>query len=549
MARTFSAIVNTNSFDNWVSRTNELVAAFAQTVTIAANTAGDLTTGNGYVTGIFGATTLVGTTLRGGTVTTAANLTISSNVAFTGGNVGLTSNLQVVAANVSISSNSTVEVLRIVGNSSVTSTTIGGTWINTTANLVLSGKAFTVPVGNTSARPTGAAGILRYNSETETLEVYTTAWESLTSTVNGAVSAADVTFAPNINISSSTVQAAIVETYNEKVSKSGDTVTGNVVFNQSGGSVPSAITDTMVQLVHADGQGATILSDSFGAHSTFAGRRADGINAAKVALANDASIVALYGYGYDGNTYSALAGGVTLTSAQAWTNTAHGTALKIDLTPNGSNSTVQVLRLVSTGMTVNTGLTVLGATSANDLTVSANLTVTGSTSLANVTSNQITANVVTANGVSVRRAANTTVDGVSRHATSAEWRTGTDTAAVLQVKQVWDAAAEVTLTYSGSTVITTGDTGIDLSDMINGVMTLTQNSTLGQPQNVKVGQSGCIRIVQDGTGSRTLSFHADWEFASGTAPTVTTTAGANDLLFYHVLASGRVFGSLVRAVS
>jgi hypothetical protein len=43
--------------------------------------------------------------------------------------------------------------------------------------------------------------------------------------------------------------------------------------------------------------------------------------------------------------------------------------------------------------------------------------------------------------------------------------------------------------------------------------------------------------VQDGTGSRTLAYSSDWEFAGGTAPTLSTAASAVDRIDYIVRAS------------
>jgi hypothetical protein len=51
------------------------------------------------------------------------------------------------------------------------------------------------------------------------------------------------------------------------------------------------------------------------------------------------------------------------------------------------------------------------------------------------------------------------------------------------------------------------------------------------------GQSGSIFIVQDGTGSRTLAYGSYWDFAGGTAPTLTTTANAVDRIDYVVRSS------------
>ncbi|TJU85568.1 MAG: hypothetical protein E5Y10_24390 [Mesorhizobium sp.] len=129
----------------------------------------------------------------------------------------------------------------------------------------------------------------------------------------------------------------------------------------------------------------------------------------------------------------------------------------------------------------------------------------------------------------------------SKEATVANYRANTADR-ILTTDIVWTSAAEVTLT-DGATI------AIDFSTFINGVVTLAGNRAMGNPTNEKVGQSGCIRIVQDGTGSRTLSYGTDWEFAGGTAPVLTTTAGATDLLFYHIIAADRIFANLVKAVA
>lgn len=72
----------TDSFQNWIDKTNVLLDAYStKIVTVAANSSGDVTTGNGTVNGNFAANTLVAVNgLRGGTVTTSGLLSISSNV-------------------------------------------------------------------------------------------------------------------------------------------------------------------------------------------------------------------------------------------------------------------------------------------------------------------------------------------------------------------------------------------------------------------------------------------------------------------------------------
>ena len=68
----------------------------------------------------------------------------------------------------------------------------------------------------------------------------------------------------------------------------------------------------------------------------------------------------------------------------------------------------------------------------------------------------------------------------------------------------------------------------------NFTVTLAHNAALENPSNVVAGQTGSIFVVQDGTGSRTMSYGTSWEFPAGTAPTLTTTAAALDRIDYIV---------------
>ena len=68
----------------------------------------------------------------------------------------------------------------------------------------------------------------------------------------------------------------------------------------------------------------------------------------------------------------------------------------------------------------------------------------------------------------------------------------------------------------------------------NFTVTLADNRTLANPTNPVVGQTGSIFLVQDGTGSRTLSFGTQYDFSGGTAPTLSTAAAAVDRIDYIV---------------
>ena len=85
-----------------------------------------------------------------------------------------------------------------------------------------------------------------------------------------------------------------------------------------------------------------------------------------------------------------------------------------------------------------------------------------------------------------------------------------------------------------------GSVTLDFDANQNFVLTLTGNVTLANPTTEKVGQSGFIAFIQDGTGSRTLTLGTDYESAGGSGITLTTTASATDLVPYVIVASNRV---------
>ena len=64
-------------------------------------------------------------------------------------------------------------------------------------------------------------------------------------------------------------------------------------------------------------------------------------------------------------------------------------------------------------------------------------------------------------------------------------------------------------------------------------VTLGGNRTLSAPTNSATGQFISLLVIQDGTGSRTLTWNSAYEFASDTAPTLTTTASLGDLFTFR----------------
>lgn len=74
-------------------------------------------------------------------------------------------------------------------------------------------------------------------------------------------------------------------------------------------------------------------------------------------------------------------------------------------------------------------------------------------------------------------------------------------------------------------------------------VTLAGNRTMGAPTNLKVGTL-ILHVIQDGTGSRTLSWNAVFKWPAGVAPTLTTTANRRDL-FSFVCDGTNLYGSFL----
>ena len=98
------------------------------------------------------------------------------------------------------------------------------------------------------------------------------------------------------------------------------------------------------------------------------------------------------------------------------------------------------------------------------------------------------------------------------------------------------------LTKVSGAVLNTEDTLTDQSTIAWDVIaspvakvTLAGNRTIAAPSGTTpaAGQFVSLLIIQDGTGSRTITWNAVYEFASDTAPTLTTTANLGDIFIFR----------------
>ncbi len=158
-----------------------------------------------------------------------------------------------------------------------------------------------------------------------------------------------------------------------------------------------------------------------------------------------------------------------------------------------------------------------GAGGTNRKTAASRLkTYIDAPTLANDSNNR----VVTGTGSGLNGEANLTFDGSTLGVTGA-------------------ATVSTTLTVSGGATLTE-DTLTDASTITWDAstspvakVTLGANRTLGSASSGGTGQFISLLVIQDGTGSRTLTWNAAYEFKDDTAPTLTTTASKGDLFVFR----------------
>ena len=193
--------------------------------------------------------------------------------------------------------------------------------------------------------------------------------------------------------------------------------------------------------------------------------------------------------------------------------------LKTNTIDTSTGTTIRIPTGKVLTVTDNSGISIAGtAVSATAAQLNVMATVTASATELNVLDGIPAGLTATELGYS---------DGVT---SSIQTQLGTKGDASVGTANNWTAGqrGEITALTSAATIT------IDMADSNNFSVTLAHNATFANPSNDTAGQSGSIFITQDGTGSRTASWGTDWEFAGGTAPTLTTTAAAVDRVDYII---------------
>jgi hypothetical protein len=169
-------------------------------------------------------------------------------------------------------------------------------------------------------------------------------------------------------------------------------------------------------------------------------------------------------------------------------------------------------------------------------TISTNLYVAGNTVLGNanvVTDRAIINGVLVANG-NLSVAGNTTIGAANKTANVTGWFGVTGRATV-----------STNLFVAGNTTLngTTTDKSNALSQTLTDGVTITWDTSLGRVATVTLGGNRTIsaatnqkvgtyilRVIQDATGSRTLTWNGNYKWTAQTAPVLSTAVGALDII-------------------
>ena len=313
--------------------------------------------------------------------------------------------------------------------------------------------------------------------------------------------AANISVVATGNISSTDVQAALQELDTEKPGSASPTFTGTVLLGQNAVLAFEGSTD--------DGSETTITVTDPTADRTITFPDATGT----VVTTGDTGSV----------TSTMIADGtianadISASAEIAVSKLANGTARQL-LQTDSAGTGVEFTSNVDVPGTLDvTGVATFDSTStfAGNATFNGSIIFEGSTADANETT--LTVTDPTADRTITLPDATTTVAGLAVAQSFTKAQRGT-------VVSLTDAAT----------------IAVDLSLGNNFSVTLAGNRTLGAPTNQTAGQSGVIVVTQDSTGSRTLAYNSVYKFAGGTAPTLTTTASAVDVLAYYVESSTRI---------
>jgi hypothetical protein len=360
--------------------------------------------------------------------------------------------------------------------------------------------------------------------------------------------ATNISFTPYGALAATNVQTALQELDDEKLSAVNGVITGELLIGTSGtfgfeGSTANAY-ETYLSAVDPTADRAIVFPDQSG--NVLVSGNASIVNAdisasAAIAYSKLASLTSgnlLVGNGSNVATSVAMSGDVTITNAGV-TAIASGVIVDADIS---ASAEIAVSKLAdgAARQLLQTDSAGTGVEWTDNVSVPGTLDAAGAATFNSTVyiGGALTLEGTTPDAFELTFACEPTAD---RTVTLPD---ATTTLAGLGVVQSFSVAQRgaITALTDGATITP------DFAVANNFSVTLGGNRTLANPTNLTAGQSGTIVITQDGTGSRTLAFGGYFKFAGGTAPTLTTTAAAVDVIGYYVESSTRITARILNDV-
>ena len=341
-----------------------------------------------------------------------------------------------------------------------------------------------------------------------------TSWELID--VSGAIAgqtATNISFTPYGGIASTNVQAAIQELDDEKLG--------------------TALTDGYVYVGNSSNEATGV---QFTGDVTISNAGVTSITAGSIVNADISASAAI-----DYSKLAALTAGYLVVGDGSNIPTARQITGDVTISSSGVTS-------IGTGVIVNADINAAAAISGSKIqtgstSVTGVLQLTDSTSSTSITTAATPNSVKTAYDLAAAALPKSggTMTGAITFA-AGQTISGYD---LLDGAQTWTKGqrGEITALTSAATITP------DFSDSNNFSVTLAHTATLANPTNLVAGQSGCIWVTQDGSGSRLLSYDTYWDFTGGTAPTLSTAAGAVDCIVYAVQSSTKITATLISNLS
>jgi len=403
-------------------------------------------------------------------------------------------------------------------------------------------QAFYVPSGSTGNRPTGVAGAFRYNSTSGEFEGYAGgSWGSIgggtASTAvneysgNGSTTAFTLSSDPGTE---NNTQVYIDGVYQEKgtYSVSGTTLTFSTA-PPNGTSVEVLVNSVSDTGTPSDG---TVTTDKLAD---------DAVTSAK--LAHTLDVVTSLGVGGGStNGVSISQGAIAIKNG--------GAQSYIDLYCESSNA--HYARILAPAHTSFAGNIILTLPATTDTLVGK--TTTDTLTNKTLTSPKINEDVVVSatateinllDGVTATTSELNILDGVTATTTELNYLDITTLGTTEASKAVTADANGVVKFDNGiteeSTALTSG-TSVTLNIRDGSVYTITLAHNIGtftwsNPAGSGYASSFTLKVTQDGTGSRTISWPASVDWAGGTAPTLSTGANDVDVFVFFTVDGGTTY--------